>query len=651
MINKCYEPETVRITAGEAVVKYLDNQYVTIEKNGEMIESKLVDYFYAVFGHGCVLGVGEALSQAEHSIKVMQGRNEQGMAQAAIAYAKMNNRMKIIPCMSSIGPGAANMVTAAATATVNNIPLLLFMGDTFSTRQPDPVLQQIEQPYDSTITTNDSFKAVTRYFDRVTRPEMVMSALTNAMRVLVDPAHTGAVAIAMCQDVQGESYDYPIEFFRKRVHLIARAIPNEYEVKNAAAAIKAAKKPMLIVGGGVRYSQAGEQVRAFCEKHNIPFAETQAGKSAIASSHELNVGGVGVTGNASANIIAEGADLILGVGTRFSDFTTSSKWLYANAQVVTINASAFHAGKLDSLQIVADAKEGINALDKHLDGYKTEYKDEIKAAKDKWSKEMARLNAASYDSTDFETEIKAHMPDALEAFKKATGGDICQSAAVSLIREMIPKDAVVVASAGSLPGCMQRMWTTDAIDSYNMEYGYSCMGYEIAGAFGSKLAKPNQEVYAMVGDGSYNMLHSEMITALQEGKKINIMLFDNASFGCINNLQMGQGVASLCTESRYRNGDDPIREGEFMNIDYAMSAKGYGYVTYTAKTIKELQAAIKDSLKQTKPTLIDIKVLPKTMTDGYGGWWNVGCSDVPRTKAGEASLEEKKNNLKNARKY
>ncbi len=646
-----YTPKTVRLTAGEAIVKYLDNQYVTIEKDGKMLESKFVEYFYAVFGHGCVLGVGEALSQATHSIKVMQGRNEQGMAHAATSYAKMNNRMKIIPCMSSIGPGAANMVTAAATATVNNIPLLLFTGDTFATRQPDPVLQQIEQLYDGTVTTNDAFKAVTRYFDRITRPEMVMSALTNAMRVLIDPAHTGAVCIAMCQDVEGESYDYPEEFFKKRVHLIPRAIPNDYEVRQVAERIKEAKKPLVIVGGGVRYSQAGDYVKAFCEKHNIPFAETQAGKSSIKSSHPLNVGGIGVTGNASANILADGADLILGIGTRFTDFTTSSKWLYAGAQVVTINASPFHAGKLDSVQMVADAKEGVLALEKYLDTYKSGYTREIENANDVWAKEMARLNAIDYNNADFDPEIKAHMPDALSAFNKATGGEICQTSALALVREMIPDDAVVVASAGSLPGCMQRMWTTDSIDSYNMEYGYSCMGYEIAGAFGAKLAKPECEVYAMVGDGSYNMLHSEMITALQEGKKINVILFDNASFGCINNLQMGQGIDALCTESRYREGDKPIRDGEFMNIDYAMCAKGYGYVTYTAKTMAELRDAIADSLKQTKPTLIDAKVLPKTMTDGYGGWWNVGCSDVPRNEGGKIAYNDKTEHLKNARKY
>ena len=642
---------TIRLTAGEAIVRYLDNQYVAIEHGGKVVESKFVEYFYAVFGHGCVLGVGEALSQAEHSIRVMQGKNEQGMAQAATAYAKMHNRLKIIPCMSSIGPGAANMVTAAATATVNNIPLLLFMGDTFASRQPDPVLQQMEQPQDLTVTTNDAFKAVTRFFDRITRPEMVMTSLTNAMRVLTDPAHTGAAAIALCQDVQGESYDYPVSFFRKRVHFIARRLPVAYELEQAANAIRGAKKPLLIVGGGVRYSLAGGEVAAFCEKHNIPFAETQAGKSAIASSHPLNLGGIGATGNASANTVAEQADLIIGVGTRFTDFTTSSKWLYSGAQIVAINASDFHAEKLDSIAIRADALEGIAALDKALGDYKSGFTTEISDAKAAWDKEMERLCSVEYTGEDFVPENKARRADALEAFRKATGGVICQTAAVGLIRKMIPADAVVIGAAGSLPGCLQRMWTTDAINSYNMEYGYSCMGYESAGAFGSKLACPDKEVYAMVGDGSYNMLHSEMLTAVQEGKKINVLLFDNASFGCINNLQMGQGVDALCTELRYRDGDAPIRAGEFLNVDYAMCARGYGFVTYTAKTMDELRDALADSLKQTKPVLIDIKVLPKTMTDGYGSWWNVGCSDVPRTEGGKKALSERKAHLDEARKY
>ncbi|MCL2508656.1 MAG: 3D-(3,5/4)-trihydroxycyclohexane-1,2-dione acylhydrolase (decyclizing) [Oscillospiraceae bacterium] len=641
----------IRLTMGEAIVRYLDNQYAAIEKDGQIIESKFVESFYALFGHGCVLGVGEALSQVAHSIKVMQGKNEQGMAQTAISYAKMHERMKIIPCMSSIGPGAANMVTAAATATVNNLPLLLFMGDTFATRQPDPVLQQVEQPYDMTVTTNDAFRPVSRFFDRVTRPEMIMSSLTNAMRVLTDPAHTGAAAIALCQDVQGEAYDYPAEFFRKRVHFILRQIPCGYEVEQVAEAVRAAKKPLLIIGGGARYSMAGVEIKAFCEKYNVPFAETQAGKSAVESSHPLNLGGIGATGNASANIIAKDADLIIGVGTRFSDFTTSSKWLYAGAKVAAINASRFHAAKLDSIHMVADAAEGLKALDKCLGGYKSAYTNEIENAKQVWTDEMARLTSLEYTGANFVPENKNRMPDSLERFREATGGDICQTAAIGVIREMIPADAVVVGASGSLPGCLQRMWTTDAVGSYNMEYGYSCMGYEIAGAFGAALACPGREVYALVGDGSYNMLHSEMLTAIQEGVKINVLLFDNASFGCINNLQMGSGVDALCTESRFRSGGAPIREGTFMNIDYAMCARGYGFAAYTARTLDELKTALADSLKQAKPVLIDIKTLPKTMTDGYGGWWNTGCSELPRNDRMSETAQTKREKLEEARAY
>ncbi|MDE6188979.1 MAG: 3D-(3,5/4)-trihydroxycyclohexane-1,2-dione acylhydrolase (decyclizing) [Clostridia bacterium] len=635
-----------KITVGEAVVKFLDSQYVSFD--GE--ESKLVEGVFTIFGHGCVLGIGEALSMGKHSLKVYQGKNEQGMAQAAIAYAKQNNRRKILPCVSSIGPGAANMVTAAGTATANNIPLLLFVGDTFATRQPDPVLQQIEQTYSALVTTNDAFKAVTRYFDRVSRPEMLMSALVNAIRVLLDPAHTGAVAIAMPQDVQGEIYDFPDEFFKKRVTRISRSVPADDELNDLAREIKASKKPLLIVGGGVKYSEAGESVASFCENHNIPFCETQAGKTAIKSSHPLNVGGLGVTGNSSANTLAKDCDLIIAVGTRFTDFTTASKSLYADKKVVTLNASDFHASKLDAVKAVGDAKVGIIALDKMLSGYKTGYKDEIAKAKADWDKEMDRLTHISVGK-GYSPEIGAYMPKVVEDFLKSHGEAMAQTTAIGIIREVIPENAIIVGSAGSLPGDLQRMWTSDCKDSYNMEYGYSCMGYEIAGTLGSKMACSDREVYAMVGDGSYLMLHTEMITALQEGIKINVLLFDNASFGCINNLQMDQGVDSLCTELRYRDGDKPIREGKFMNIDYAMSARGYGFVTYTARNESELREALKDSLKQSTSTLIDIKVLPKSMTHGYDGWWHVGCSQNPRSERGKQALENRKDMLKKARKY
>lgn len=638
--------KTKKMSVGEALVTFLDNQYVSFDGK----ENKLIEGAFTVFGHGCVLGIGEALSMAEHGIKVYQGKNEQGMAQAALSFAKQSNRRRVIPCFSSIGPGAANMVTAAATATANNIPLLLFMGDTFATRQPDPVLQQIEQLYDAGVTTNDAFKAVSRYFDRVSRPEMLMSACINGIRTLLDPAHTGAVAIAMPQDVQGESYDFPLSFLEKRVWRIIRPIPVKEELFDAVKAIRKAKKPLIIAGGGVRYSEAGEALAEFSAKFNIPIAETQAGKSAVKGSHPLNVGGVGVTGNSAANALAEDADLIIGIGTRFTDFTTASKSLFAKTAVVTVNLSAFHGGKLDAVKVTADAKAALEALTKELEGYRSAYTDQIAWAKAAWAAETDRLTSIEVNEA-YSPENTAAVADAVSGFAAISGSKLTQTTAIGIIRKIIPQNAIIVGSAGSLPGCLQRMWVTDEKDSYNMEYGYSCMGYEIAGALGSKLAEPDKEVYAMVGDGSYLMLHSEMVTAVQEGKKINILLFDNGGFGCINNLQMGQGIDALATEFRLREGENPLREGSFMQIDFAMSAKAYGFISYTARTPKELESALKKSLKQDKPVLIDIKVLPKSMTHGYGGWWNVGCTQMPRTDKQKAALSEKNQVLENSRKY
>ena len=636
----------IKMSMGEAIVRFLDNQYVSLDGK----EEKFVEGFFTIFGHGCVLGVGEALSMAHHSLKVYQGKNEQGMAHAAIAYAKQHNRRNILPCISSIGPGAANMVTAAGTATANNIPLLLFTGDTFASRQPDPVLQQIEQLYSPLVTTNDAFKAVARYFDRVTRPEQIMSALINAMRVLTDPAHTGAAVIALPQDVQGETYGYPEEFFVKRVHKIIRPLPVKEELEEGLSIIRAAAKPVLIVGGGVRYSEAGEAVKRLCEDANIPFVETQAGKSALPSSHPLNAGGLGVTGNSSANELVRQSDLIIGVGTRFTDFTTGSKELFADKKVLTLNMSPFHGGKLDAVKMTCDAKAGLEILRIALGDYKSKWKGEIAEAKARWQAEYDRLAHLAL-TPDSPGEIGSKMKDAISGYLAAHGGGMAQTAAVAAVRECIPKDAVIVGSAGSLPGDLQRMWTTDTNDAYNMEYGYSCMGYEIAGALGSKLAEPSREVYAMAGDGSFLMLHSELVTSLQEGVKINVLLFDNASFGCINNLQMEQGVDALCTELRYRDGDKPIREGEFMNIDFAKVAEGYGCVTYTARTEDELRAALADALKQSRSTLIDIKVAPKTMTHGYDGWWNVGVTQNPRTAKQESAKKDRAEHLGRARKY
>lgn len=639
---------TIKLSVGEAIVKFLDNQYISFDG----VETKFVDGVFTIYGHGCVLGVGEALAMADHNIKVYQGKNEQGMAHVALSYAKQNNRRKIMPCVSSIGPGSANMITAAATATVNNVPLLLLCGDSFATRQPDPVLQQIEQLDSAITTTNDAYKAVTKYFDRITRPEITMTAMLNAMRVLTDPATTGAVCIALPQDVQGEIYDFPTSFIAKRVHRITRPCAVAEEIQDAVNSIKNSKTPLFIVGGGARYSEAGSLIEEMSSKLNIPFAETQAGKSTCLASHPLNLGGLGVTGNSQANDIASQADLIIGIGTRYSDFTTASKSLYAEKQVISINISNYHASKLDGIKIVGDAKSTLQCLYNELlkIKYRSSYTTQIEQAKENWSKEYKRLTSIEYND-QYVSEVSDMTDNTVKDYIKANGGYVCQTTALGIIREIVPKDSIVVGAAGSLPGCLQRMWTTDSRYSYNMEYGYSCMGYEIAGALGSKLADENKPVYALTGDGSYLMLHSELVTAIQENKKITVLLFDNSGFGCINNLQMGQGIVGQATEFRQRDKNGNISTGEFMNIDFAMCAKGYGLVTYTVKNHQELKEALIDALKQTKSVLIDIKTLPKSMTHGYGGWWNIGVTNNPRTVKQKQALQEKIDMQNKAKKY
>jgi len=637
------------MTTAQALVKFLNNQYVSFDGK----ETRFVDGIFTVFGHGIVCGLGQALDEAPGELKVYQGKNEQGMAHVAASFAKQNNRRKIIACSSSIGPGAANMITAAATATVNNVPLLLFPADTFSCRQPDPVLQQFEQSHSLAITTNDAYKPVCRYWDRVARPEHLMSAMINAMRVLTDTANTGAVCISLCQDVEGESYDFPEAFFAKRVHKITRINPADDELQDIAEIILSAKKPLLIAGGGVRYSEAGKTVEDFCAKFNIALAETQNGKSAVLSSHSHNLGGVGVTGNLAANRIAKAADVVIGIGTRFSDFTTASKSLYQNPDVkfVTINTDRFDAYKLYAVKCVGDAKLTVEKLDKILSdkGYKTEYTTEIADAKADWAKEMDILSAYSYNE-NFEPLIKARYEKTIPEFVDMYKGAVTQTAALAYIRNNIADDAIAVAAAGSLPGCMQRMWTSDVRDTYNMEYGYSCMGYEIAGALGSKMAEPDREVYAFCGDGSYLMLHSELVTSIQEGKKINVLLFDNAGFGCINNLQMSNGIGNLATEFRKRDENGELL-GDLMPIDFAMSAAGYGVKTYSVRTMDELAAALEDSKKQTVSTLIDIKVLPKSMTDGYDAWWHVGIASTSSKDSVRNAYKNKAENLEKARRY
>ena len=637
----------IRMTVGQAIVKFLDNQYIELDG----VENKFVDGIFTIFGHGIVVGLGQALDENPGGLRVYQGRNEQGMAHVATGYARQNNRRRIIACASSIGPGAANMVTAAATATVNHIPLLLFPGDTFAVRQPDPVLQQIEQEDSPSITTNDAFRPVCKFWDRITRPEQLMGTLTQAMRILTDPAKTGAVCIALSQDVEGESYDYPDYFFEKRVHRIRRVVPVQEDLKDLVTLISQSKKPLIICGGGVRYSEAGATLEGFCERFHIPFAETQAGKSACRSSHPYNLGGVGVTGNLAANSIARDADLIISIGSRLSDFTTGSKELYAQTKMVAINVSMFDAGKMDASVVIGDAKVTLEMAKAELEeiGYVSGYGKEIEMAKRAWDEEYARLGIYSYGNA-FRPIIQARNPKTIEEFVEVTGGIITQTAAIAMIRDTIDKDAIIVGAAGSLPGDLQRMWTTDKKDAYQMEYGYSCMGYEISAALGAKLACPNQEVYSMCGDGSFLMMHGDLVTSLQEKKKINVMLFDNCGFGCINNLQMSNGIGNLATEFRYRDEEGGLNGG-LIPISYAKVAEGYGVKTYTATTLTELREALIDAKKQTVSTLIDIKVLPKTMTDGYMSWWNIGLASTTSIEAQQDAYDKLMENRRNARQY
>lgn len=637
----------MRMTVAQAIVKFLDNQYVSFDNN----ESKFVDGIFTIFGHGNVVGLGQALEENSYGLKVYQGRNEQGMAHAATAFAKQHNRRKIIAVTSSVGPGAANMLTAAATATVNKIPLLLFPGDVFSTRQPNPVLQQLEVESSLNLSTNDAYRPLCRYFDRIDRPEQLMSALLSAFRVLTSVEETGAVCIALPQDVQGESYDYPEEFFKKRVHLIRRQLPVKEELENAVNLIKKSNKPLIICGGGVRYSEAGEVLETFSTKYNIPFVETQAGKSATKSSHELNLGGVGVTGNLAANKIAEQADIVIALGSRLTDFSTSSKSGFISAKVLGVNVSEFHAAKLEADMLIADIKEALKALDVELEknSYKSLWRDEPKEAKKEWEDEYKRLSEYKYDE-NFIPEIKAYKEGAIKEFAKLAESNLTQTSAIAMIRNIIEKDAVITGASGSLPGCLQRMWTTDSIYSYNMEYGYSCMGYEIAAALGCKLADSKKEVYAMVGDGSFQMLHSEFATSLMEGKKINVLLFDNSGFGCINNLQMSNGIGSLATEFRYRDENGKL-EGNLVSVDYAQIARGYGAVAYTVRNLEELKLALEAAKKENISTLIDIKVLPKTMTGGYNAWWHVGIASSSGKSSVNKAYKDKEDNLSKARKY
>ncbi|MDQ0880395.1 3D-(3,5/4)-trihydroxycyclohexane-1,2-dione acylhydrolase (decyclizing) [Peribacillus sp. V2I11] len=634
---------TVRLTTAQALIKFLNQQYIHVD--GE--ESPFVEGIFNVFGHGNVVGIGQALEQDAGHLKVIQGKNEQGMAHAAIAYSREMLRRKIYAVTTSAGPGSANLIAAAGTALANNIPVLLLPADTFATRQPDPVLQQLEHEHSTAITTNDAFLAVSRYWDRVTRPEQLMSSLIRAFEVMTDPGKAGPATICISQDVEGEAFDFDERFFEKRVHYLDRKAPVERELQGAADRIRASKKPIIIVGGGARYSGARDILMKLAEKHNIPLVETQAGKSTVESSFPKNLGGVGILGTMAANKAARQADLVIGVGTRYTDFTTSSKTAFdfERTKFLNINVSRLQSYKLDGFQVVADAKVALENLEALLVGYETEYGEMLGDWKAEWLSERTRLSQVTFSRENFMPEIKNQFSQqVLNEYSDALNTELAQSTAMIAINDTVDQESVVVGSAGSLPGDLQRLWHSSVPNTYHLEYGFSCMGYEIAGTLGAKLAHPDREVYAMVGDGSFLMLHSELITAIQYNHKINILLFDNSGFGCINNLQMENGSGTYCCEFR-------THDNQIMNIDYAKVAEGYGAKTYRANTVDELKAALEDAKNQSASTLIEMKVLPKTMTDGYDSWWNVGVAEVSERKSIQMAYEARQEKLKKAKQY
>ncbi|WP_424160850.1 3D-(3,5/4)-trihydroxycyclohexane-1,2-dione acylhydrolase (decyclizing) [Bacillus amyloliquefaciens] len=635
--------KTIRLTTAQALIKFLNRQYIHIDGK----EEPFVEGIFTIFGHGNVLGIGQALEQDAGHLKVYQGKNEQGMAHAAMAYSKQMLRRKIYAVSTSVGPGAANLTAAAGTALANNIPVLLLPADTFATRQPDPVLQQVEQEYSAAVTTNDALKPVSRYWDRITRPEQLMSSLIRAFEVMTDPAKAGPATICISQDVEGEAFDFDESFFAKRVHYIDRMQPSERELKGAAERIKESSRPVILVGGGAKYSGAREELIALSETYGIPLVETQAGKSTVEADFANNLGGMGITGTLAANKAARQADLIIGVGTRYTDFATSSKTAFdfEKATFLNINVSRMQAYKLDAFQVVADAKVTLGRLHGLLDGYKSAFGTAIKDWKNEWLAERDRLGKVTFTRDAFKPEIKNHFSqDVLNEYADALVTELAQTTALLTINDTIPEDSVVISSAGSLPGDLQRLWHSNVPNTYHLEYGYSCMGYEVSGTLGLKLAHPDKEVYSLVGDGSFLMLHSELITALQYNKKINVLLFDNSGFGCINNLQMDHGSGSYFCEFR-------TEDNQILNIDYAKVAEGYGAKTYRANTVEELKAALEDAKTQNVSTLIEMKVLPKTMTDGYDSWWHVGVAEVSEQESVLRAYEAKETKLKSAKQY
>ena len=613
--------KTLRVTMGQALVRFLAAQHV--ERDG--VEHRFIEGCFGIFGHGNVTGIGQALAQHPDLLTYYQARNEQGMVHAAAGFAKMRNRLATLACTTSIGPGATNMLTGAAAATVNRLPVLLLPGDVFASRRPDPVLQQLEMPARGELSVNDCFQPVTRYWDRIQRPEQLVPAALAAMRVLTSQAETGAVMLSLPQDVQTEAFDYPLEFFERRVWHIARPVPDATAMDRAAEVIRGATRPLIVAGGGVIYSEATAALRQLVSRTGIPVGETQAGKGALPFDHPGALGGVGATGTLAANRIAAAADVVIGIGTRYSDFTTASKTAFQNSGVrfININLAELDSHKLGGTALAGDARATLEALDAQLDGWavSAEYRRECEQLRAGWDQEVSRLYNLGHGPLPAQSEVLGAVND-LSA----------------------PRD-VIVCAAGSMPGDLHKLWRTRDPKGYHVEYGYSTMGYEIAGGLGVKLADPSREVYVMVGDGSYLMMAQEIVTSIQERAKLTVVLVDNEGYASIGALSREKGTAGFGTRYRYRSdgslGDDAANaNGERLPVDLALNAQGLGAHVLRARNIEELRDALVEAKKIERTVVIYVATDRYETVPSYEGWWEVPVAAVADSDELEKARQE-----------
>jgi 3D-(3,5/4)-trihydroxycyclohexane-1,2-dione acylhydrolase (decyclizing) len=605
---------SVRLTAAQALVRFLAQQVV--ERDGS--EHEFFGGCFGIFGHGNVAGIGEALYQEPEALTYYLARNEQAMVHTAVGYARMRNRLGALACTSSIGPGATNMVTGAALATISRLPVLLLPGDVFASRGPDPVLQQLEVPSQGDASVNECFRPVSRYFERIERPEQLVPAVLHAMRVLVSQAETGAVTLAFPQDVQAEACDFPEEFFRRRVWRVRRPRPDDRALGEAVELIHAASRPLLVAGGGVIYSEATDALRALVDTTGIPAGETQAGKGSLPYEHTSALGGIGVTGTLAANRIAAEADLVVGVGTRWTDFTTASKTVFGNPEVrfVNINVAEFDAAKLSGLPLVGDARATLEALAELLGGYEvgSTYREHASRLRAEWQAEVERLYGLGHEPLPAQSEV------------------------IGAVNEAVGPDDVVVCAAGSMPGDLHKLWRARHPKGYHVEYGYSCMGWEIAGGLGVKLAAPEREVYVLVGDGSYLMMPGEIVTAVQEGLKLTIVLVDNHGFSSIGGLSRSLGTDGFGTQYRYRRDgsiglDSDPSPAPVLPVDLAANAESLGARVVRCAGIDQLRAGLEEAKRDRGTVVVTVEVDRYEAVPSYESWWDVPVSEVSAVEA------------------